>query len=196
MILTIPPSQREAFDRGEPVTVWVALPEQPNERIFGWRPEMLAAALAAPRPAQCYPVREHLREELEERGVGEREIAQVFDGDPKSQCAIELLLAVDGENGDGIYITPSVSAAIEKLTGVPAEYWERIDASFHARRLIPPSPLGPVGTRHAANATPAVDMGNGVSVSVGVLASCTVTDAGTVTQREGVWGVEGMVVKC
>lgn len=75
-------------------------------------------------------------------------------------------------------------------------YWHSGSGSHLGTRSDLRCPLGPVCTRHVYQTAAPVDMGNGVTLTIGPLAPVTTTALHAPEQRDGVWFWVAEVERC
>lgn len=93
--------------------------------------------MANTRPAEAFPPGEFLREELEERGWTQADLADIM-GRP----LVLVNEIISGKRG----ITPETAKGLAAAFGTSAELWMRLDADWQLRKVSPDEP-DPVAQR-------------------------------------------------
>lgn len=82
-------------------------------------------------PAECFPVSEYLRDELEARGWSVRDAAARMNGDAaQNELWLEIVCCgATWERGD-VKFTTRDAIALEALTGIAAETWANLHNAY------------------------------------------------------------------
>lgn len=79
--------------------------------------------MAAKRVAEVFPPRDFIKEELEERGWGQADLAEILGRTPAFVGEI-----VSGKRA----ISPEIAKALGDAFGTGPEYWLNLDAAYRA----------------------------------------------------------------